>query len=45
MRIASFDVDAQKGFTPLCPNDLPVDGGHEIVDSLNEQAEIYEVII
>lgn len=33
--IAAFDVDAQKGFTPLCPNELPVPGGHEIVDALN----------
>ena len=24
MKIASFDVDAQKGFTPLCHNELPV---------------------
>lgn len=36
--VASFDVDAQKGFTPLCPNELPVPGGHEIVDALNKQA-------
>lgn len=35
---ASFDVDAQKGFTPICPNELPVPGGHEIVDALNKQA-------
>jgi len=35
---ASFDVDAQKGFTPLCPNELPVPGGDEIVDELNAQA-------
>ena len=26
MKIASFDVDAQKGFTPLCPDELPVAG-------------------
>jgi len=37
MLIASFDVDAQKGFTPLCPDDLPVEGGDEIVDELNAQ--------
>lgn len=35
---ASFDVDAQKGFTPLCPNELPVPGGDEIADELNRQA-------
>ena len=31
MKIASFDVDAQKGFTPLCPNELPVPEGDTIV--------------
>jgi nicotinamidase/pyrazinamidase len=40
MKIASFDVDAQKGFTPLCPDELPVPGGDEIVDELNAQAEL-----
>lgn len=35
--IASFDVDAQKGFTPLCPDELPVEGGDEIGIALNEQ--------
>jgi nicotinamidase/pyrazinamidase len=43
MRIACFDVDAQKGFTPICPNDLPVQGGDEIVNALNEQAEVCEI--
>ncbi len=37
--VASFDVDAQKTFTPLCPNELPVPGGTEIVDELNAQAQ------
>ena len=36
--IASFDVDPQRGFTPLCPNELPILGGDEIVDELNRQA-------
>ncbi|MGY6588383.1 MAG: nicotinamidase [Wenzhouxiangella sp.] len=35
---ASFDVDAQRTFSPLCPNELPVAGGDEIVDELNRQA-------
>ena len=35
---ASFDVDAQKGFTPLCPDELPVPGGADIVEELNLQA-------
>lgn len=38
MKIASFDVDAQKGFTPLCPDELPVAGGEQIGPTLNELA-------
>lgn len=34
---ASHNVDPQKGFTPLCPNELPVIDGHLIVDELNKQ--------
>lgn len=37
-KTAAFDVDAQRGFTPLCPNDLPVPEGNLIVDELNAQA-------
>lgn len=37
--IASFDIDAQKGFTPLCPNELPVPGGDAIGGALNRMAE------
>jgi len=36
--IASFDVDAQKGFSELCPAELPVPGALEIVNELNKQA-------
>ena len=39
-KIASFDVDAQRTFTPLCPDELPVPGGDEIADALNHQAEL-----
>ncbi len=35
---ASFDVDPQRGFTPLCPNELPVAEGDQIADELNAQA-------
>ena len=35
---ASFDVDPQCGFTPLCPNELPVVDGDAIVNELNAQA-------
>lgn len=38
MKIASFDVDAQQGFTPLCPNELPIPEGDKIVYALNEMA-------
>lgn len=37
-KIASFDVDAQKGFTPLCPDELPVPGGDAIGGALNQLA-------
>lgn len=37
-RTASFDVDAQCCFTPLCPQELPVPGGDEIAAALNAQA-------
>jgi len=36
---ASFDIDAQKGFTPLCPDELPVKDGDTIVDELNKNAK------
>lgn len=36
--VASFDVDAQNTFTPICPNELPVPEGDMIADELNKQA-------
>lgn len=42
---ASFDVDPQRGFTPLCPNELPVVGGDQIVAELNAQANMARVRI
>ncbi len=38
--VASFDVDAQKTFTPLCPAELPVPEGDEIVSELNANAAL-----
>lgn len=38
MLAVAIDVDAQRTFTPLCPNELPVAGGDEIVHQLNAQA-------
>lgn len=40
---ASFDVDPQRGFTPLCPDELPVAGGDQIAAELNAQAEFASV--
>ncbi len=37
-QVASLDVDAQNCFTPVCPDELPVPGGTEIVLELNLQA-------
>lgn len=39
VQVASFDVDAQQCFTPLCPDELPVPEGHLIVPELNAQAQ------
>ena len=36
---ASLDVDPQKGFSELCPEELPVPGALGIVDGLNKQAK------
>jgi nicotinamidase/pyrazinamidase len=37
--VASLDVDAQKGFSPICPDELPVPEGDKIVPELNAQAK------
>lgn len=39
-KTASHNVDPQKGFTPLCPDELPVEDGHNIVDELKGQNSI-----
>lgn len=36
---ASFDIDAQNCFTPVCPDELPVPEGDQIVSELNLQTE------
>ncbi|WP_025565838.1 isochorismatase family protein [Psychromonas sp. SP041] len=43
---ASFDVDPQCGFTPLCPDELPIVEGDLIADELNAQAHFaqYRVV-
>ncbi len=44
--VASLDVDPQRTFTKLCPKELVVEGGDEIVDALNGQASVatYRVV-
>ena len=37
--IAAFDIDCQNTFTPVCPDELPVAEGDQIVDELNAQAK------
>jgi len=37
-RVASFDVDSQRTFTPLCPDELPVEEGDKIGPELKRQA-------
>lgn len=39
-KIASFDVDAQRTFTPMCPDELPVEEGETIGPELNRQAAL-----
>lgn len=36
--VASFDVDPQNTFTPVCPDELPVPEGDTIASELNAQA-------
>lgn len=38
LKTASFEVDPQRGFTPLCPDELPVNQGDQIAAELNDQA-------
>lgn len=44
-KVASFDIDPQKCFTTLCPDELPVEGGKDIAPALNAQAEHAELRI
>jgi len=37
-RVAALDIHAQKSFTELCPDELPVPGGNDITAELNAQA-------
>lgn len=41
--IVALDIDAQKTFTPLCPAELPVAEGDQIVAELNAQARLADL--
>jgi nicotinamidase/pyrazinamidase len=45
MAIASFDIDAQNTFTPVCSEELPVPDGDSIVAELNAQAILADLRI
>lgn len=38
-KTVSLDVDAQNGFTPLCPEELPIKDGDKIASECNKNAE------
>ena len=44
-QLAAFVVDAQKGFTPLCPDELPILGGDTIAPALMEMMEACNIIV
>lgn len=43
MTIAAIDVDPQRTFSPLCPDELPVPEGDQIASALNAQAELADL--
>jgi nicotinamidase/pyrazinamidase len=42
---ASFDIDAENCFTPLCPDELAIKDGHLIVKFLNQNAKLARIRI
>lgn len=42
-KTASHNVDPQKGFTPLCPDELPVPDGHLIGPELAKQNSLFTI--
>ncbi|GAC13064.1 isochorismatase family protein [Aliiglaciecola lipolytica] len=44
-KVASINVDPQKGFTPICPDELPVVEGDQIVPELLAQNALADLII
>lgn len=44
-RFAAFHVDVQKGFTELCPDELPIVNGHIIVPELLYMSDCCDITI
>lgn len=42
-KTASHNVDPEKGFTPLCPDELPVPDGHLIGEELAKQNSLFPI--
>jgi len=42
---ASFDVDAQNGFSPVCPKELPIPEAEQIVPELRNQANFAQYLV
>ena len=45
MKIAAFIVDAQKGFTPICPDELPIPDGDTIVPELLRMIDVSDYVV
>lgn len=45
MKTAAFVVDAQKGFTPICPDELPIPDGDTIVPELLRMMDACDVLV
>ena len=43
--IASFDIDAQNTFTPVCPDELPVAEGDTIASACPPEAGIHSTAL
>lgn len=45
MKTAAFIVDAQKGFTPICPDELPIPDGDTIVPELLRLVDMVDYVV
>ena len=44
-KIAAFDIDAQNTFTPVCPDELPVAEGDQIVEERCVSARVTPILL